>query len=651
MTDPFYFTALFFPLYMLIRHPFRRIPLHIDCGFYVANHTIATGRFSFRRGWNAHYAGCSKVIPEVFYTLLYLTHCRGNGEPGEKYVSLSRVWMSVFNYVTAISVGMLAMVLAGGDPIYYCAGLVTFALLSSEPHYGAYHECGETFQILADTVGVTLLLLGVAWGSTGYVAVAAAVWLFGAFYIKLSNLVGFSILFGVAAWLLPASIKPMCIAAGIVAASYLAWVLVNRRNPLSLVGRLWGHEKSFNRRGKSGGIGHRLAEKSRTATRAFRNQPIIPILALVGLVGSPPASAIFWAYVAAVVVAYTAQATDCRYYLVPLLPALSVLAALGAVFTLQYGSVGMAILAGAALLWLLHNPVRAALLNPQKLNLWSWKDGHPATDVQRNSQLASACQSFAPLVAGQPLLVYGPCNQAYVLLNAGYSTPIVAPEYYLDSVCPGWQVSHNAQLVKDPPQWILDTGRCFASQEARSMLGLDYRLHQKAGDSRLYKLRTAQQPSANYEEARTFAPQTSSQLEEEAHLGEVRVTFHNAAESAPDPVGSALVARLHALATAGQRRIAIYGAGRFTIRYADIYRQAPLSVVCVIDDNAAGMSPAFLNWPVRAPDDVDPADIDAIIISTDRYADLIAARAARLWGDRIPAYTIDQPVEAAATGS
>ena len=85
------FTLAVAPVYLLIRQPFRRLPLHVDSGFYVSNHTIATGRFRFSKGWNAHYAGCSKLLPEVFYSLVYLLHGRSDGDCPET-VGVSGHW-------------------------------------------------------------------------------------------------------------------------------------------------------------------------------------------------------------------------------------------------------------------------------------------------------------------------------------------------------------------------------------------------------------------------------------------------------------------------------------------------------------------------------------------------------------------------------
>jgi hypothetical protein len=636
MTTAVLVTLAFFPIYLLIRHPFRRTPLHIDTGFYVSNSTIANDRFRYSQGWNAHFAGCSKVLPEVFYSLVYLIHCRRAISPGEKYKSMSRLWVSMFNYATAIAVGLLSMALADGNFAYYCAGLAAFGLLSSEPHYGVYHECGETLQMLFDTVAVTLLCYALQSVNSIFMAAAACVWLLGAFYVKLSSGLGFPILFATAAALSPAWMLPIAIGAAAATASFVVWIAWNGRNPMALLASLRGHEKSFNQWADARGFMHRATEKLRTAAIAARNQPIVPMLALVGLLLAPPSSAVFWSYAIAAVAVYGAQATDCRYYLIPILPCAAIVAAGGIVSISHWGSIGFAILLVIAILWIMHNPIRAARLEAHALNLWTWKGSQSALQVRRNAQLEDVANTIRPLVAGQTVLVYGAYNQAYALLGASYSTPIVAPEYYLDHVSPRWQQELHGQLIKQPPQWIMDTNRCFDAQEARRGLGLDYRLERTlAGHFSIYKLTEVRLPSPGYEGARTFGPQPAAALESEARLAGLSMP-----STVEDPTTSALRHCLQSLAAHGNQRIAIYGAGRFTIRHADVYRASRLTIVGVIDDNPGAAGSRFLNWPVLAPDDVDPSGLDAIIVSTDRFTAPILGRIHRLWGHQVPAYTI-----------
>ncbi|HSD09464.1 MAG TPA: hypothetical protein VLF14_00640, partial [Candidatus Binatia bacterium] len=95
-------SAALLPVYIALRCVFFDLPLHIDTCFYVSNHTICTRTIRYSRGWNARFAGCSKVLPEYFYSLVYLLH------GGEGYKRASRVYLSLFNYGTAILVGLVA---------------------------------------------------------------------------------------------------------------------------------------------------------------------------------------------------------------------------------------------------------------------------------------------------------------------------------------------------------------------------------------------------------------------------------------------------------------------------------------------------------------------------------------------------------------
>jgi hypothetical protein len=94
------------------------------------------------------------------------------------------------------------------------------------------------------------------------------------------------------------------------------------------------------------------------------------------------------------------------------------------------------------------------------------------------------------------------------------------------------------------------------------------------------------------------------------------------------------------LADQGHRRLAIYGAGRFTIRHAEVYRRSLVPISVVLDDNARLHGRRFLDWPVRSPDEAEADEFDAIIVSTDRFAAPMLANIRRRWGDRVPAFTV-----------
>ena len=653
MTTAVLITLALLPLYLLIREPFRRLPLHIDTGFYVSNHTIATGRFDFSKGWNAHFAGCSKVVPELFYSLVYLAHGRSGGTDGvaglTRFKRMSRLYASLFNYLTAIAVGFLAYVLSGGNELFYCAGLATFALLSSEPHWGVYFECGELFEMLADVAAVVLVLVGFEVGQPWLVGLGAFVWDAGSIFIKLSSGVAFVILFGGLALVVPWTLVPIVCGGAAAGAMYVGWLAWNRRNPVKLLAAIRGHERSFDQWANWRGVLHRYSEKARGLAIAVRRQPLLPALVVVGLFLSPPGDPVFWLYTAGVVVTYFAQATDCRYYLIPVLPPIALLAASGVIGLVSLGLAGVVILSIVIMIWFIRNPLRAARLSTNRLNLWCWEGTLARREVERNLAVEGAVETIQPLVATDKTLVYGPLTQAYALMDSGYPTPIVTPEHYLDHVCPGWQRPHNARLVDLPPDWIVDTSKSFDAAEARERLGLGYCLRHVFDDEiLLYKHVYTSPPSPDYEDARTFQPQSSERLAAERALAGDDVVVHRGDSSdahtdydrTVDPASKALAALLTELAGRGYRRLAIYGAGRFTIRHGELYRNSPAEVTVVVDDNAALHGERCLDWPIRSLDDVDETAIDAIVVSTDRFASSMLARVRRRWGDRVRAFAI-----------
>ena len=660
LTTAILVTAAFLPVYLLLRAPFWRLPLHVDTGFYVSNHTIASGRLDFSKGWNARFAGCSKVIPEVFYSLIYLVHCRmaiGSSHLWlSSYKHASRFYASLYNYATAIAVGVLACQFCGWDVRFYYSGLIVFALLSSEPQYGVYYECGELFGILGNVVSLLLAGAGVAHGDPWLVATASFVWCVEACFVKLSSAPARLIVYGAVIIGAPWTCWPVIGGAVAGVALYLAWIIKQGQDPAALIRAIGGHESGFGQRADWRIVVHRIREKLRCLGRTIRRQPLIPALAAAGAVYSPMEPHLVWVYFCAVLVVYVAQAADCWYYQIPLLAPVAILAGVSVVELLGLGPTGLAILAVGGMLWIWHNSVRAAQSNVKQLYRWCWDEYRPASEISRNAVLEEVAALLARVVAGRSLLVYGPCNQAYVLLRSSYSTPLVAPEYYLDDVCPGWQRELNAQLVSSPPELILDTSACFAAETAHGALGLDYRLtHVLGGVFRLFDLQDFTPCREGLEDAHTYAPQSGEQLraeESRAGSGLVKIAAADGATAAVRPAAqgdslesygessaaAALRELFESLAAQGYRRVGLYGAGRFTIRFAEVYRSADPSVVVVLDDRPDRHGDKFLGWPIAPLADAGRFDIDAIIVSTERFAAPMTARARKLWGSTMPVY-------------
>ena len=627
------FIIALLPVYLWLRSPYARLPLHVDTGFYVSNHTVATRRFCFSKGWNARFAACSKVFPELFYSCIYILTSRQRNSHllmRTSYAGGSRIAASLFNYLTAVAVGLLCYQMGGSAPHFY-AGLITFATLSSEPQYGVYYECGELFSLPLNVVSLALLIFGVDQQVAWPFAAAAFVWACDAFFVKLTSAVPFAVVFTAAVILFPPTVLPALLGGSAAAAIYIAWLVHNGQHPGRMLAALFRHETSLGQRADWRTLSMRLNEKARCLARSFARQPLIPALAIVGVLFASPNEPLVWWYFAGVLAAYVIQAADCWYYQIPLLPPMAVLAAFGVAYLLTTGGIGPALVVVALVAWLAMNLLRARSLDRDELARRVWFGYRPAEEIERDLAAEALAQRIGETIRGNSLIVYGPCTQAYVLLNAAYDTTIISPDVHLDEMSPSWQQQLNESLVDSPPRFILDTANVFAAGAARRRLGLDYRIIDAEGPQlRLFRLNAQSSPAPDYQEAKTFAPQSYRTLVGETALaGGVAST--QAAESPPPPEWSA---EARALADVLQRahveglcRVAIYGAGRFTLRNCRVYEDSPVPIVAVLDDRPDRHGPTFLGRQICRPEDAHQFDVDAVIISTDRFTSPMVARA------------------------
>jgi len=640
-------TVALFPLYLWIRRPYQALPLYIDTGFYVSNHTIATGSFDFSKGWNARYAGCCKALPELFYSLIYLTHCRNAEDPGLAYRRCVRLYASLYNYVTAIIVGLLAVILTGGGVALYLAALILFAAVSSEPQHGVYYECAELFGLLANALAVATIALGLTSGQAWWVGLGAFVWMLDACFIKLSSALAMVIVLGAVCIRMPSALLPIVLGLCVGGAAFAAWIFKNGQNPLELFGPLAGHESSFGQKADLRIVLHRLREKLRGFAVTVRSQPLIPMLAAGGVIVAWPGPALLWIYLAGVFAGYVAQSTDCWYYRIRLLPPLALFAAPAAVALAASGFWGAALLAAAGLLWLYRNAWRPRRMSIDRLTAWCWNGQAPHVQLMQARAIESAIPALRETVGHEPVLVYGPFNQLYAMMGTSYATPLVAPEHYLDDMAPSWQQGLNHELVASPPRFILDSGACFDAGAAREKLGLDYSLVGTfAGRLRLFRFECRNATTPEIATARTFRALSSEELATEAKRSASPIDGPGdpTGATATDPAAEELQTLLRNLARAGYRRVGVYGAGRFTIRHADVYRRSPVPIVAVFDDRPERHGGTFLDWPIARLDEADPFELDALVVSTDRFADVMQPKARRLTNAEIPVFCVtDEP--------
>lgn len=467
------FTSFMLPVYLALRWPFFRLPLHIDTGFYVSNHTICTQHINFSKGWNANFAGCSKVLPEYFYSVIYLLH------GGEKYKFYSRFYYSLYNYITAIFVGCGSYMVAGSDEMYYYLGLVIYCLLSSEPHYGVYFENAEQFELSFQVVGLLLLYGGLLQANGVLVGAGIGLWVLESFFVKLSSIGSTAVLAAGVAILLPASI-PFSLLFGLAAGLlWIGWVLANGRNPLLLFQPLVGHETYFAHNISLHYYARQALDKWRFLLNIIQSQPIIPCIALLGFVPASRAAPFFLLVLLAIGMSYIFQAAGVWYYAIPFLPVWSLLAALASGWLLKQGTNGIILVIMLMITWLgnhiLQSYGRLAFRGLESLNRYTWRP-HGEAMAAKNLALEGAASAIRSQVNGHRLFIFGAWNQAYVLLGTSYETPIISAVVWLDEIKPGWWRELNQQLVHDPPQYLLDTDNCLNFQLLEHKMGLEYQL-------------------------------------------------------------------------------------------------------------------------------------------------------------------------------
>jgi glycosyltransferase involved in cell wall biosynthesis len=479
-------SAALLPVYIALRRVFFDLPLHIDTSFYVSNHTICTRTIRYSRGWNARFAGCSKVLPEYFYSAVYLLH------GGEGYKRASRLYLSLLNYGTGILVGLVASSLAAGDSSAYLLGLGLYLLISSEPQYGIYFENAEAFELPFQVLGAWLLFVGLSRESSFLVGAGIGVWAVESFFVKLSSLASTVVLAFVAAFLVPRSIGPCAVL--LLAASVLwgVWVLANGARIARLVGPLAAHEEFFWK--WAGTWRERIRKKLAFAGHIMMQRPVIPGLALLGATFGEGPGWFFALYAVAVAVAYAIQAGQIWYYLIPFLPLLSWLAVFGCRWCLEQGALGVAFIGGLFGIWLAQHGAsvirRWSSGGLRALNDHVWRV-HGAAYAQMgetNLALEENRKALRREVGAKSLFVFGMSNQAYVLLDASYDTSLVSAAPWLDVMAPGWNTELNQQLVSSPPAYLLETESSLSDAGLREDLGLGYEVvAEKPGTFRLLR--------------------------------------------------------------------------------------------------------------------------------------------------------------------
>lgn len=412
------------------------MPLHIDTGFFVTPATVVRKRWDYRRGWGAWAAGCSKVIPEAFYSAVYLV------KPSA-YKWASRLAYSGLIFVAGL--GLASFVQASGGALI--VALAVWCALISEPHWGGYYESAEQF---------TPALVGGSLGLAGLAASAAgdplAGWLVAGSVALLALSAGFNkptdtplVALGVLSELILFPWAWLYVVLGITlpAMLYVLWVVWNRKTLKGLAETMRAQQKAL-----AGGKSLRgvLEDKADLLWQIVRRWPIVPVLALGGIFVAGRFAILPAALFVGALAAYLMQPNRVWYFTLPMLMPVAYFAAL-----LPLGNVWWIVLALYAAWWLAHCP-----REQDARYRWVWEIHREGNQFETNLQLDHWADTFRPDIAGKSLFVFGHENQANVLLGAGYDTPLISAAWFLDVMRPAWREELAEQMKVSPPDFLLD---------------------------------------------------------------------------------------------------------------------------------------------------------------------------------------------------
>ncbi len=478
MTNLNLFASLtFFPVYLAVRWPYFKLPVGPDTGYYVSNHTIARRKFSFRKGWNARYAMCSKFLPEAFLSLVYLKYGH------RKYPFAWRLGFSLYNYFTAISVGLLADVVTGGAPFSYMAGLISFGLVSSEPDYGIYYESSEQFEILFQVLGTFLVVFGVETARPVLTLVGVGLWLFDAVFIKITGIVAAAPVIAGAAIIDPPLFKYILLESGIALGLYIGLFVTCSRNPLAVIKTEVGHQSYYSRFAVgeakvAAGLVVQLVNKLKLIGRMMWRNPAIPILAFLGftwvlagnLKGGTREFFVFL-FLLGILLKLCVSFLPMWWYQVPLLPLLALFCSFCCLELASMGIRGMGVILLFLAAWLYLNVYRVRRMDYPELNRHTWKI-HPDMGIL-HLEMQNVSHEIENIVANHSFFVYGlPSPNAMV--GESYDVNFLTAAYYLDEMNPEWNVELHKKMLQDPPAYILSMLHGFDAQAVQENLGLKY---------------------------------------------------------------------------------------------------------------------------------------------------------------------------------
>ncbi len=472
-------TVVIFPLYLTIRWSYFKLPIGPDAGFYISNNTIVNKKINFSKGWNAHYAACSKLIVEYFYSLIYLWFGK------KRYKLVSRFVFSIYNYITAIGVGAIVYYIADKSLLAFILGLVVYALVSSEPHYGIYFESGDQFETLFMTFGSLLLIIGLPSQNIYLLSMGLGIWFLNAYLIKITSLSAAIILcFGIIMFV-PEMLFPSIIIILCTSSLYMFIINFSGQAFTSFYRSALRHEISYCKR-----ISFmkkisllmapfvRILQKTKQTIRIMLINPLIPALAIFGLcqilfIISPEIRGLLGLCFLAIIIKFYVSLTPIWYYNIPFLPYVASLAAIATLKIIQWGQFGIIFLTLLLLIWIYINIIKVFIKDKKILNDYVWKI--QSRDVGTlNYVLENICLDLQKIVKQSSLFIYGLTQQPYLLLGTGYVLPFPNAASFVANMDGNFMNRLNRSLFKIPPDYIFEMFNTCNLESLYNNLGLRY---------------------------------------------------------------------------------------------------------------------------------------------------------------------------------
>jgi len=479
-------SILFFFVFLFIRKPFFPLPLHIDTGFFVSNHTIQNRKINYSKGWSASFAGCSKVIPELFYSVIYLFN-------PNKYPVASRFYYSIFAYITSIIFGFLIYTVHDSSIISYFIGLVFFSLLLSEPHYGVYFENSEQFEIFFIITGWLLIELGFN-TSILLMSIGFGLILFNAFFVKLAS---FPIAITIGIYLLiikPFMILPISMVCFGIAFFYLIWIKINNKKILDLFQALRGQQKFLSQRPYPYPLKKRVQEKAQLLLDIWNNNIIFPLFFGTGLIIKIISTVNFvdWLvifYSIGAIITYVIQGNRVWYYSILFIPMIGYFGTTAAITIFSWSEIGAILLLSALFVVVYRQIIIPRKKDRISLNNWVWKLHNDGPQIQRNLIIEKYSNHIKNVINGNSVFIFGAENQLYSLINASYPTAMISAYYWLDSMRPTWKTELIAQFKANPPKYLIESFLSVDINSLENAINHRYELiHDYQEGLRLYQL-------------------------------------------------------------------------------------------------------------------------------------------------------------------